>query len=254
MPLSQQERRSLQALLKKANDEQQLGDVLASQGLQLPLMPSQAMGAMTDASKRRHDDVASMVGSEFEMIGNGADLDVDPTDLAEQIAASSGPYNGPMPSTAMAAVRTPMPASAVVALETPVPQEEEEELQLDPNVFPYQRGFAPVPQGADAVAHLEAIDAQVPLPPTMKSTYHWGQVKIDMKKYKAYNYTFEQAVAICLSGDCEMRKYLQWIQKTYTGHYMKYGATSQAPDLAGYMKRIQLVIPDVDRFYHRRFD
>lgn len=119
--------------------------------------------------------------------------------------------------------------------------------------MPYQRGFAPV-LGTAAFVNLEAIDAKIPLPPNMKSTYHWGQVKIDMKKYKNANIRFEDAVRLCLSGDYEMRKYLKWIRDTYTAQYLKFGATSQAPDLAGYMARVQLVIPEVHTSYQRRFD
>ena len=41
-----------------------------------------------------------------------------------------------------------------------------------------------------------------------------------------------------------------WGQNTYTSHYMKsFIATTQAPDLAGYMKRVRLVIPDENRCY-----
>ena len=51
---------------------------------------------------------------------------------------------------------------------------------------------------SDIFVNLEAIDAKIPLPPNMKSTYHWGQVKIDMKKYKSANITFEDAVSGCV--------------------------------------------------------
>ena len=55
------------------------------------MMPSQAMGAMTDASKRRLDEMSSMAGDEF-VVSSLADQTIDPNDLAGQIAASSGPY------------------------------------------------------------------------------------------------------------------------------------------------------------------
>ncbi len=51
-----------------------------------------------------------------------------------------------------------------------------------------------------------------------------------------------------------MKVYLRRIQNTYTSHYMKLGATSLAPDLAGYMKRVKLVklvIPEENRYYQR---
>ena len=157
--------------------------------------------------------------------------------MAEQIAAASGPYTGPIPVEMV----TPVIGSAPAA-------DEDTADVMHHNVLPYQRGFAPV-LGTAAFVNLEAIDAKIPLPPNMKSTYHWGQVKIDMKKYKAANITFEDAVRLCLSGDYEMRKYLKWIRDTYTAQYLKFGATSQAPDLAGYMARVQLVIPEVHISY-----
>ena len=235
MSLSDYEWHSLQLLLKKAGETQQLESALASQGLQMPMVPSQAMGAMTDASKRRLEEVAS-TGGDFELVAASS---ADPTDVAEQIAASSGPYTGPIPVEMV----TPVIGSA------PAPADEDAADVMHHNVLPYQRGFAPV-LGTAAFVNLEAIDAKIPLPPNMKSTYHWGQVEIDMKKYKAANITFEDAVRLCLSGDYEMK----WIRDTYTAQYLKFGATSQAPDLAGYMARVQLVIPEVYTSYQRRFD
>ena len=236
---------ALQMLLKKASDEEQLGQALATQGLQMPMMPSQAMGAMTDASKRRMDDMSSMAGDEFELVSGGvvsslAEQTTDPSDLASQVAASSGPYPVPMPKATAVA--------PVVAPTTPVST-----MPVDLHALPYQAGFAPAIGADGAFVNLEAIDASVPMPPGVKSTYHWGQVKLTMKKFKDMNYTFEDAVRICLSGNYEMKVYLKWIQNAYTSHYMRNGATSQAPDLAGYMKRIQLVIPDEGRYYHREF-
>ena len=230
MSLSDYEWHSLQLLLKKAGETQQLESALASQGLQMPMMPSQAVGAMTDASKRRLED-ASSTGGDFELVAASS---ADPTDVAEQIAAAHGPYTGPIP---VEMVTAPVVGSAPAA-------DEDNADVMHHNVLPYQRSFAPV-LGTAAFVNLEVIDAKIPLPPNMKSTYHWGQVKIHMKKYKAANITFEDAVRLCLSGDCEMRKYLKWIRDTYTAQYLKFGATSQAPDLAGYMARVQLVIPEV---------
>ena len=236
---------ALQMLLTKASEEEQLGQVLATQGLQMPMMPSRAMGAMTDASKRRIDETSSMAGEEFELVSGGVvsslvEQTTDPTDLASQIAASSGPYMVPMPKAAavVPVVAPTMPVSSV---------------PMDLHALPYQAGFAPAIGADGAFVNLEAIDAGVPMPPGVKSTYHWGQVKLTMKKFKDKNYTFEDAVRICLSGNYEMKVYLKWIQNTYTTHYMRNGATSQAPDLAGYMKRIQLVIPDEDKYYRREF-
>ena len=184
MPLSDHEWVALQMLLKKARDEEQLGQALATQGLQMPMMPAQAMGAMTDASKRRMDEMSSMAGDEFEMVGGGVvsslEQTVDPNDLASQVAASSGPYPVPMPK---AAAVPPVVAPVTPTATTP----------LDAHVLPYQAGFAPV-LGEAAFVNLEAIDASVPMPPGVDSTHRWGQVKITMKKYKDRNYTFEDAV------------------------------------------------------------
>ena len=160
--------------IEEAGETQQLESALASQGLQMLMVPSQAMGAMTDASKRRLEEVAS-TGGDFELVAASS---ADPRDVAEQIAASSGLYTGPIPVEMV----TPVMSSAPAA-------DEDTADVMHHNVLPYQRGF-----GTAAFVNLEAIDAKIPLPPNMKSTYHWGQVKIDMKKYKAANITFEDAV------------------------------------------------------------
>ena len=80
MPLPDHEWLTLQLLLKKATEKQQLGEALASQGLQMPVLPSRPMGAMTDASKRRMDDMSSLAGDEFEFVS--------------EIPSSSGGQNG----------------------------------------------------------------------------------------------------------------------------------------------------------------
>ena len=148
MSLSDYEWHSLQLLLKKAGETQQLGSALASQGLQMPMVPSQAMGAMTDASKRRLEEVAS-TGGDFELVAASS---ADPTDVAEQIAASSGPYTGPIPVEMVTPVIGSAPAAA----------DEDTADVMHHNVLPYQRGFAPV-LGTAAFVNLEAIDAKIPI-------------------------------------------------------------------------------------------
>ncbi len=175
MPLSDHEWVALQMLLKKANDEQQLSQALVTQGLQMPMMPSQAMGVMTDASKGRMDEMSSVAGEEFEFGGGGssslAGQTVDPNDVAEQIAASSGPYPVPMPK---AAAVPPVVAPVTPAATTP----------LDAHVLPYQAGFAPV-LGEAAFANLEAIDARA-YAPRCEVNIPLGPSEIDNEEIQGY--------------------------------------------------------------------
>ena len=99
-------------------------------------------------------------------------------------------------------------------------------------VMPYQSGLAPVISSSWKPSMRVCLCHQAYSPHTMV----WGQVKIKMKKYKGSNYRFEDAVRICLPGD-----------------YMTMGATSRAPDLAGYMKCVKLGIPEETTFYQCEF-
>ena len=212
--MTMEEYKQLSNLLKRASNENRLGEVMvfanledeATTQLQSYLHPGVSAkakpkakapsqmggrgflpvtgsdGAMTDASKRRlEDDLASMAASEgwedIEVLSSYAD--------AERAMASHG-YVAPE------TVGVPFPSEVTRADLPPI----------DVSWYP--------------ALTYDDLDSRYLVPPTLDSTARWGTTICICPKWRANEWTYEHMVRRALAGDKEMGKYLTWLKSTYS--------------------------------------
>ena len=75
-----------------------------------------------------------------------------------------------------------------------------------------KRNFIPKDLWASIYCEL---DDSVAIPEDMRDVYQWGRVRIDIDKYASLKISFEKAVAMAKSGDCDMSRYLTFIRNKY---------------------------------------